>query len=66
MGRCLHLSELARKACPTSGKELSDDAYKIVGSVTDDIWWGASNLSVMSSMYRSFLSNGDTACSRLL
>ena len=25
-------------ARPTNGNELSDDAYKIVGSVNDDIW----------------------------
>lgn len=46
-GRCLELSTLTCKALPTNGKELSDDTYKIVGSVNDDIWWRASNLSVI-------------------
>ena len=45
--RCLELSALTCKARPTNGKELSDGAYKIVGNVNDDIWCGASNLSVI-------------------
>lgn len=38
VGRCLHLSELTNEARPTNGEKLSDDAYKIVGSVNDDMW----------------------------
>lgn len=34
-------------AGPTNGKKLSDDAYKIVGGVNDDMWWVESTLAVI-------------------
>ena len=62
----LELLALTCEARPANGNELSDDAYEIVGSVNDDIWWGASNLIVMSLMHWLFLSDtqGGIICSR--
>ena len=62
----VELSVLTCEARPANGNELSDEAYEIVGSVNDDIRWGASNLIVMSLMRWLFLSDtqGGIICSR--
>jgi len=62
----VELSVLTCEAHPANGNELSDEAYEIVGSVNDDIRWGASNLIVMSLMRWLFLSDtqGGIICSR--